>query len=225
MSSPCPRCKRARLSTLHPPRTRTCGNSPRSLRRKRGSRSGSTSSRFSTKATKQVALNSHPGFAQGGDPAGWNKPRREHVTHHARSTAGARCPPSNRTDKKGDPTGRSLASKTKSKGGSHGYGLGQMPANRTRDPHWHQDRSREFWAQPGVFQAHPLPDLPRQSHVVRTGSLGRRAERRGAAWQRGFLGLIIHTGHRDRDGGRHGSHTNLHCNDLRLSAKDSQTCS
>ena len=121
--------------------------------------------------------------------------------------AGARCPPSNRTDKKGDPTGRSLASKTKSKGGSHGYGLGQMPANRTRDPHWHQDRSREFWAQPGVFQAHPLPDLPRQSHLVRTGSLGRRAERPGAAWQRGFLGLIIHTGHRDRDGGRHGSHT------------------
>src|ERR1700692_1713782 len=119
MSSPCPLRKRAKLSTPHPLKTRTCGNLPRSLRRKWVSRSGSAASRFSTKATKQGALNSHPGFVQEGDPAGWNKPRREHVTHHARSTAGERCPPSNRTDKKGDPTGRSLASKTKSKGGSH----------------------------------------------------------------------------------------------------------
>jgi hypothetical protein len=44
------------------------------------SRSGSASSRFSTKATKQGALNSHPGFVQEGDPAGWNKPRHEHAT-------------------------------------------------------------------------------------------------------------------------------------------------
>src|SRR3989442_7272078 len=72
-----------------------------------------------------------------------------------------------------------------------------MPANRTRDPHRHEDRSREFWAQPGVFRAHPLPDLPRQSRLVRTGSLGPRAERPGAAWQRGPLGLIIHTGEGD----------------------------
>jgi hypothetical protein len=53
-----------------------------------------------------------------------------------------------------------------------------------------------FGAQPGVFRAHPLPDLPRQSRLVRTGSLGPRAERPGAAWQGGLLGLIIHTCHR-----------------------------
>ena len=47
---------------------------------------------------------------------------------------------------------------------------------------------------PGVFQAHPLPDLPRQSRLVRSGSLGPRAERPGAAWQRGLPGLIVHTG-------------------------------
>jgi hypothetical protein len=70
----------------------------------------------------------------------------------------------------------------------------KCPANRTRDPHRHQDRSREFWAQPGVFRAHPLPDLPRRSRLVRRGSLGPRAGRLGAASQRGLLGLI--TGHR-----------------------------
>ncbi|HMJ17359.1 MAG TPA: hypothetical protein VK478_03135, partial [Gemmatimonadaceae bacterium] len=42
----------------------------------------------------------------------------------------------------------------------HGYGHGQMPANRTRDSHRHEDRSRELSAQHGVFRAHPLPDLP-----------------------------------------------------------------
>jgi len=108
-------------------------------------------------------------------------------------------PPSNRTDKRRNPTGRFLASKTKSKGGSHGYGHGQMPANRTRDPYRHQDRSREFWAQPSVFRAHPLPDLSRESRLVRTGSLGPRAERRGA-WHRGLIGLIIPQVVDDRDG-------------------------
>src|SRR6266436_3478565 len=108
-------------------------------------------------------------------------------------------PPSNRTDKRRNPNGRFLASKsnkTKSRGGSHGYGHGQMPANRTRDPHRHQDRSRELSAQPGVFRTHPLHDLPYRSRLVRTGSLGRRAERLGALSQRGLPGLIADTGHR-----------------------------
>src|SRR5258706_14498495 len=70
-----------------------------------------------------------------------------------------RCamPPSNRTEKRRNLTGRSLVSKTKSKGGSHAYGHGQMPANRTRDSHQHQDRLRQLSAQPSVFRAHQLP--------------------------------------------------------------------
>src|SRR6202158_2574182 len=90
------------------------------------------------------------------------------------------------------------ATKTKSRGGSHGYGYGhgQMPANRTRDPHRHQSRSRELSSHPGVFRTHPFPDLPYRSRLVRTGSLGRRAERLGALSQRGLPGLIAHTGHR-----------------------------
>jgi hypothetical protein len=72
----------------------------------------------------------------------------------------------------------------------------KCPAKRTRDPHRHQDRSRELSAQPGVFRAHPLPDLPHGSRLVRTGSVGRRDERPGAASQRGLPGLIVHTGHR-----------------------------
>ena len=58
MSSPCPRSKRARLSTPHPPRTRTCGNLPRSLRRKRVSRSGSASPRSSTRPTERAQCTS-----------------------------------------------------------------------------------------------------------------------------------------------------------------------
>jgi hypothetical protein len=39
----------------------------------------------------------------------------------------------------------------KSKGGFHGYGHGQMPANRARDSNRHQDRSRELSAQAGIL--------------------------------------------------------------------------
>src|SRR5258708_39865535 len=116
MSSPCPRRKRAGLSTPHPPRTRICGNLPRSLRRKPASRSGSTSPRFSTKSTRETAHNLNPGFAQEGDPAGWNKPRHEHVTHHARSTAGPQCPPTHPHANEGEPTHPSPASQIKTKG-------------------------------------------------------------------------------------------------------------
>jgi hypothetical protein len=72
----------------------------------------------------------------------------------------------------------------------------QVLGNRTRDPHRHRDQSRELSVQPGVFRAHPLPDLPHRSRLVRTGSMGPRAERPGTAWQRSLFGLIIHTGHR-----------------------------
>jgi hypothetical protein len=57
MSIPCLRRKRARRSTPHPTRIRNCGRLPRSLRRKRVSRSGSASPRFSTKPARRTALN------------------------------------------------------------------------------------------------------------------------------------------------------------------------
>ena len=68
---------------------------PRSLRPRRASRSGSTSPKFSAKATKKAALYSHPEFVQEGDPAGWNEPRHEHATPCSiKQRAGARSPPS-----------------------------------------------------------------------------------------------------------------------------------
>jgi hypothetical protein len=60
---------------------------------------------------------------------------------------------------------------------------------------------RESFGRSPVFFGHTrCPICHAKSRLVRTGSLGPRAERPGAAWQRGFLGLIIHTG----------AHTNLH---------------
>src|SRR3954469_13403153 len=84
-----------------------------------------------------------------------------------------------------------------------------MSADRTRDPHRHQDRSRELSAQPGFLRAHSLPDLPIQSRLVRTGGLGRRTRCLGAS-PRGIAGLIIHTGIDDRDGGTPYAHATLH---------------
>src|SRR6266478_8488744 len=197
MSSPCPQRKRARLSRPHPPRTRNCGSLPRKLRRKQASRSGSTSPRFSTKPikkrhTSRVRSRGRPGRLEQAPPRACGSMLDR--------TTGRCAMPQVTAPTRGaiQPAGFLFlkATKTKSKGGSHGYGHGQMPANRTRDPHRHQDRSRELSAQPGVFRAHPLPDLPHRAHLVRTGSLGRRAERLGAAWQRGLPGLIVHTGHR-----------------------------
>src|SRR6266403_5565817 len=93
-----------------------------------------------------------------------------------------------------------------------------MPANRTRDPHRHQDRSREHSAQPGVFRAHPLPNLPHRACLVRKGSLGRRAGTparvvvaRAPRPDRPHRSSIIAME------GHHGAHANLHRN-VRLAA-------
>jgi hypothetical protein len=163
---------------------------PRSLRRKRASRSRSTSPRSCTKpAKKQHSIHVQGSFKR--EPGRLEQAPPRACFPHARSNnRQVRCPPSNRTDKRRNPTGRSFASKsnnTNSKGGSHRYGHGQMPTIRTGDPHRHQDRSRELSAQHGVFRAHPLPDLPHRSRLVRAGSLGLRVERLGAASQCGLL--------------------------------------
>jgi hypothetical protein len=70
---------------------------------------------------------------------------------------------------------------------------------------------RESFRRSPVFFAHPLPDLPHRSRLVRTGSVGRRDERPGAASQRGApwpdrqhsSSMIAMEGH-------HCAHANLH---------------
>lgn len=165
-----------RLSTPHRPKARTCGSLPRGSRRKPASRSGSASPRCSTRATKKRALNIQRSFRRvtrpvGISPATSKLPQATRCS--SRQRAGARCPQVGAPTRGANPTGRLFCFKTKSRGGSHGYGHGQMPANRTGDPYRHQDRSRELSAEPGVFRAHPLPDLPHRSQLVRTRSLGR----------------------------------------------------
>ena len=53
-----------------------------------------------------------------------------------------------------------------------------------------------FGRSAGVLLAHPLPDLPHRSCLVRAGSLGPRAERPDAASRRGLQRLIVDADHR-----------------------------
>src|ERR1700674_480157 len=95
-----------------------------------------------------------------------------------------RCamPPSDRTDKGRNLTGRFLASKS-NKNQIQGrltwvWSWSNARKPDARFPPASRPIARAFGAA-GVFRAHPLPDLPHRSRLVRTGGVGRRAERPG----------------------------------------------
>jgi hypothetical protein len=92
------------------------GICPEACDGKRVSRSRSASSRFSTMATKQGALNSHPGFVQEGDPAGWNQSATSIDPMLDQTKDTCVISPSDRIQKRRNPTGRSIVSKYKIQG-------------------------------------------------------------------------------------------------------------